>query len=361
MQHHLKALSKSFCLFAVSCALLSPGLFGLQQHTPTAHAAPAHITTPGYPRICLPPCGPPPGFHDVYVFTSYAIWGHNGATSDLIDNNQIGMTNGNQVSHQFGPLMAVVARGSRVYEQRSHFLFAIVLGGCTTPTGYCLTELDDNPETFSVAAGTSGQLYELRSDGTAWQSTGLCLHCWAEIDNHVTLRMVAASHLYELREGRTVWRYDGCAFCWTEVDSNSTILDLVVDSNGVLYEERAVQANGVLVSSSTLKGIGPFNFQALDTVDITQEIVASSRLYQLRINGTLFIYQGGSPAWQNIGTASLVEGDLEPGASSDAVYQRLSNNSIWEFTPESGSWIEISAPFSDQVTISVPASLFLSF
>jgi hypothetical protein len=368
MQKHLKTLSKNFCLFAFSCMLLVSGLFGLQQHTSIAHAALLHTartTMPEQPQNCKPPkCNPFP-FHDIYLFTDSAVWGRNGTSSDLIDDNQIGLTNGNQVSSQFGPVSAVLARGNNVYEWRrklvgeqfQKFLFAIAYGGCTTSTGYCLTELDDNPHTFLAAAGTVG-FYQAHSDGSVWQLTGRCYHCWKQIDNHPSHDLVASSHLYETRTDGTVWRYNGTPFNWTEVDNNpmSTDLSLAIDTHNVLYELTQVLSNGQLVSSSVLKGYGPFNFQPIDTVHLTGRIVADSRLYQWSDAGIL-IYQGGT-SW---GVASLPPSstrDVEAGAASDAVYWELSDHSVWQFTPQGGT-VEISIP-APALQMSRPLWVFYS-
>jgi hypothetical protein len=369
MLHHLKKPGKGFGLVVLSCVLLAFGLVGLSQQTPIAHAASVHTvrtTLPGQAQICKPPVCIPFPFHDLYVFTSYAIWGHNGVASDLIDNNQIGMTNGTMVSNQFGPLTAVLARGNNVYEWRQqlvgqqvqNFLFAIVFGGCTTPTGYCLTELDNHFTTFSAAVGTN-KLYQIRTDGTVWQSNGFCLGCWTEIDTHGG-SLLADSHLYQVRSDRTIWRYNGIPFNWTEVASNPTVNDvsLAIDTNGVVYELPQVLKNGEVVSSSVLEGFGPFNFQPLDTVDVTGKIVADSRLYQVRSGGSILIYQGGT-SWGSVWSANSQTRDVEPGAASDAVYQSFSDNSVWEFTPEAGI-VEISNPFPDLVQMSRPEVAFFA-
>jgi hypothetical protein len=357
MQQYLKRLKKSFCLFALSCALLSLALLGSQQQAPTASAAPLHkasaLSSTGISPICQI-CNLT---YDIYATSSSGVRGYDGTLSALIDNNQIGMTNGSLVSGQFGSLTAVFARGDDLYEVRQPFIFKIVLGGCSnTATGYCLTELDDNSTTASVATGGNGFLYQTRTNGTVWQLTGVCYHCWALIDNNNAVQIVAAAHLYEFRGNATVWRYNGCgnSTCWTEIDSNSTIDDLEVSTNGVLYELRTVFSGGNLVSSSVLEGFGPFNFQPLDTVDLTDKIVASTRLYQVDQLGsaqsspqTILLYTGGNPAWKNLGAAATAGlGRLDPGAGSDALYEMHDDNSIWEFTPEAGSWTEIQAPFS---------------
>ena len=368
MQKHLKTLSKNFCLFAFSCVLLLSGLFGLQQHPPIAHAALLHTartTMSEQPQNCKPPKCIPFPFHDIYLFTNSAVWGRNGTSSDLIDDNQIGMTNGNLVSSQFGPISAVLARGNTVYEWRrklvgeqlQKFLFAIAYGGCTTSTGYCLTELDDNPRTFLAAAGPVG-LYQVHSDGSVWQLTGLCYHCWKQIDNHPSHDLVAGSRLYETRAGGTVWRYNGTPFNWTEVANNpmNTDLSLAIDTHNVLYELTGTLSNGQLVSSSVLKGYGPFNFQPIDTVDLTNSIVADSRLYQEREDGTILVYQGGS-SWGFVSLPNSLS-HVEAGTASDAVYWELSDNSVWQFTPEGGT-VEISIP-APGLQMSRPQWIFYS-
>jgi hypothetical protein len=366
MQHHRKRLSKSFSLFILSCTLLSLALFGSQLHTPTASAAPIHkasvASNAGIPPICTI-CTLT---YDIYSSSNNEVRGYDGTLSALLDDNQIGMTNGSLVSGQFGNITAVFARGDDLYEVRQPFLFKIVQGGCSnTATGYCLTELDDNPTTSSVATGGSGFLYQTHTDGTVWQLTGVCYHCWTLIDNNSAIQIVTAAHLYERRSNDTVWRYNGCgnSTCWTEIDSNSTIFDIEVATNGVLYERRAVFSGGNFVNSSVLKGIGPFNFQALDTTDLTDDIIASTRLYQVnQLNNTqsspqtILLYTGGNPAWQNIGpAATTVLGELEPGAGSDALYEVQGHDSIWEFTPASNTWTEIQAPTSQDVTLSEPS------
>jgi hypothetical protein len=357
MHHYLKRLRKSFCLFALSCALLALALFGTLSYAPKASAATntlhkanaaSSAAIVSICRICIPS-------YDIYVDNSgNQIRGYNGTSSALIDNNQIGMTNGGLVSGQFGYITAVFARGYALYEVRQSFLFKVVLGGCTnTATGYCLTELDDNPTTESVATGGSGLLYQTHTDGTVWQLTEVCYHCWTLIDNTNAIQIVAGGGLYERRSGDTIWRYNGCgnSTCWTEIDSNPTIFDIEVGTNGVLYERRNVFSGGNLVGASVLKGIGPFNFQTLDTTDLTDAITASTRLYQVdeidNANNSpqsILLYTGGNPAWENLGTAATTAfGRLEPGTGSDALYEMHGDNSLWKFTPEAGFWTEITS------------------
>jgi hypothetical protein len=356
-----KLLSKAFGLFAFSCVLLVSGLVGLQQ-TPVAHAAvlpAAGMTIPGPLHICQPPnCNQFP-FHDLYVHSSSEVWGYNGASSDVIDDNQIGLTKGNQVSGQFGGIVAVLARGNKVYEVRKElvggaaqeFVFAVVYGGCATTTGYCLTELDDTSGIFFIAAGTVG-LYEIRA-ASVWQLTGLCLGCWTQIDQTNTLLqqglyLVAGSRPYELRADGTVWRYNGTPYYWTEVDNNQTVSGLSIDSHNVLYELRQVaDDNGQLVSSSVLQGHGPFNFQPIDTAHLTKSIVADRRLYQWDDDGTILIYQGQPGNWADAYFSPTIQ-DVEAGAASDAVYWEPSDHSIWQYTPATGSSSAIRGPAPDQ-------------
>ncbi len=361
---HLKLLNKAFGLFAFSCVLLVSGLFGLQQ-TPIAHAAVLHTarTTMPQPK-CQPPICKLFPFHDLYVFTSSEVWGYNGASSDLIDNNQIGLTKGNQVSGQFGSIFAVLAHGNTVYEVRRNqnsaqeFLFAVVYGGCTTATGYCLTELDDHSNIYYVAAGTVG-LYESRPDGV-WQLSGLCLGCWTKIDTQPALSLVAGSHLYEMRidplpDGtvwETVWRYNGTPFNWTEVDKNPTnaSLSLAIDTHNVLYELFQVFSHGQLAISHVLQGHGPNNFQLIGWGHLTDKIVADRRLYRWDADGSILLYQGQPNNWAVAYFSPTIQ-DVEAGAASDAVYWEPSDHSIWRYTPETGS-SAIVGPSLDQLQMS---------
>lgn len=130
---------------------------------------------------------------------------------------------------------------------------------------------------------------------------------------------------------------------WTEVDNNpmnAGLYSLAIDTHNVLYELTQVHSNGQLVSSSVLKGYGPFNFQAIDTVDLTSSIVADSRLYQWS-NAGILIYQGGT-SWGFVSSPNSLS-HVEAGAASDAIYWELSDNSVWQYTPEGGA-VEISIP-----------------
>lgn len=293
------------------------------------------------------------------MFSSSEVWGYNAASSDLIDDNQIGLTNGNQVSGQFGGIVAVLAHGNTVYEARrklvggaaQEFLFAVAYGGCTTTTGYCLTELDDTPGILFVAAGTVG-LYEIRA-ASVWQLSGLCLHCWKQIDqtntgNQQGLYLVAGSRPYELRADGTIWRYNGTPYNWTEVDNNPTVTGLTIDSHNVLYELREVAgSNGRPVGSTILQGHGPFNFQLIDTAHLAKSIVADRRLYQWDEDGTILIYQGQPNNWADAYFSPTIQ-DVEAGAGSDAVYWEPSDHSIWRYTPETGA-SAIVGPSPDQL------------
>lgn len=343
MKKDVKALCKNLCLCTLFCTLLFAGLVPWQQQILTAHASPREAAN------CPSPCPAPP---DLYLFAPTQVTSYNGTSFTVVDDNNIGMTNGSLLSNQFGPINTVVAHGSSVYEVRlqanTRFIFQIVHGGCTnTLTGYCLTELDDNPLTGYLAESATGVLYQEHTDGTMWVATASCYHCWLEIDangSHGPFQMVAGGWLYELRGDQTVWRYSGCNNCWTEIDSDPTITSIATSLTGVLYELReVVDASNQIVSASVLQGSGPFNFQALDTVHLTNEIVASSRLYQLTTNNQVLLYTGGNPSWTVIQSSTTFLGYLTPGVDSDAVYQPRVDGSLWRFTPEQG-WIEVLAP-----------------
>lgn len=346
MQHHLKTRSKTACLIVFCCVLLISSLSGLQ-HASLAHAASlqtARTTMPERSSSCQPPqCHPFP-YHDLYVFSTNMVWGYNTGTFDLIDNGAIGVTNeGSATSGQYGSIQGVIARGNTVYEWRitpngqgiETFLFAVVYGGCTTSTGYCLILLDDNPNTFLVSAGITG-LYQEHSSGTVWQLTGLCYHCWQEIDTNASHDLVASDHVYDTHLDGSVWRYNGTPYSWTEVDNNPTNADvsLAIDTNNVVYELRQMLSNGQLISSSVLEGYGPFNFQAIDTTHLTYSIVADQRLYQSG-NAGILMYEGGN-SWGVASNNGSVQ-DIEPADESDAVYWELSDNSFWQYTPANGT------------------------
>ena len=344
-------------------------LFLLAAMLASSGTASAHSASGCRPQQVFPPCTPS-HFHDLYWSSSSEVWGYNGATSELIDDNQIGLTNGNQVSGQFGAIVTVLAHGSNVYEVRrkqpgetsQDFLFAIVNGGCTTATGYCLTELDDSNVNY-VAAGPTG-LYESRPNGV-WQLTGLCMGCWTKIDNHFGL-LVAGSHLYEMRidsspSGTTVWRYNGTPLNWTEVDNNLTgaSLNLAIDTHNVLYELFQVYNHGQLAISHVLQGHGPNNFQLVGWGHLTNKIVADRRLYEWNADGSIQLYQGTPNNWAYI-IASPTAQDVEAGASSDAVYWEPSDNSIWRYSPETGA-SAIVGPSSNPVQMSQQGVLLHKF
>jgi hypothetical protein len=352
-----------FRMITLKLSLLSTfaTLFLLVAMLASTGTASAHTAKGCQPQQVYPPCTPS-HFHDLYKFTDSEVWGLNGTSSDVIDDNQIGLTNGNQVSGQFGKVFAVLAHGSTVYEWRQklvgevsqQFLFAVVYGGCTTTTGYCLTELDDNPNTSLASAGTVG-LYQAQYDGSVWQLTGLCLHCWTKIDTHpsdeLVAELVAGIRLYETRADGSVWRYNGTPFNWTQVDNNPTNAGLTIDTHNVLYELSRVFSNAQLVSSSVLKGYGPFNFHAIDKVDLTASIVADSRLYQVRDDGIILMYQGGT-SWKFVSSPNSLY-HVVAGAASDAVYWELSDHSVWRYTL-AGGIVEISDASPDHLQMSRP-------
>jgi len=99
------------------------------------------------------------------------------------------------------------------------------------------------------------------------------------------------------------------------------------------------------------KGFGPFNFHTIDSGHLINKIVADSRLYQRRDDGTILIYQGGT-SWAVAPTpySSLAQ-DVEAGASSDAVYWELPDHSAWQYTPETSFW-EISTASPENLQMS---------
>jgi hypothetical protein len=341
MQQHMKMLRKRFYLLSLSCVLLSIGVLGLQQHVPTAHAATSI-----------------PTFDLVLSTSANTVWGHNEFAGTELDNNQIGLTNnGSLTSGSFGSISYVFARGNNIFEERNfQFLFLLAPGSCTTATGWCLTELDNNTATVTATAGGNSQFYQTHNDGTVWQLTGNCFHCWTQIDSPDSNRITAgAGKLFEQRFDGTVWKYSGTPFNWIQIDNNPTVAMLKVSTTGVLYEIRATEdSGGHLTSSGVFQGLSAFNWKGIYSGD-TSLIIVSSRAYQETINpktavftGTL-LYNGNvnAPSWSLIDTTANFQG-LQPGTSSDALYRVLSDDSVWQYTPESGVWTEFSPPVAPQ-------------
>jgi hypothetical protein len=334
----LKMLRKSFGLFVLSCTLLSIGVLGLQQHVPTAHAATSI-----------------PTFDLVLSTSADTVWGHNGFAGTELDNNQIGVTNnGSLTSGSFGFLNAVFARGNNIFEERSYqFLFLLAPGSCTTATGWCLTELDANTATNTAAAGGNGQFYQTHNDGTVWQLTSNCFHCWTQIDGPDSTRITAGDgKLFEERFDGTVWKYGGTPFNWIQIDNNPNVRMLKVSTTGVLYEVRG---------TDIFQGLSAFNWKEIYNGNNTGVIAVSSRAYQAAVNlstgfSEILLYNGNvnTPSWSLIDTTPNLQ-NLQPGTSSDALYRVLSDDSVWQYTPESGVWTEFSPPVAPQVvTLAFP-------
>lgn len=344
MQNHLKTRSKTTCLMVFYCVLIISGLFGLQ-HAPLAHAASlqtVRTTMPERSQGCRPlQCRPFP-YHDLYLFTTTMVYGYNTGDLVTIDNGNIGVSNLlNSTSGQFGSIWGVVARGNTIYEWRMapngqggtvNYLFAVVYGGCTTSTGYCLILLDDNLDTFLVSAGITG-LYQEHTSDAVYQLTGQGYHCWQLIDINDSHDLVADDNMYDthLNDG-SVWRYNGSPSNWTQVNSGTKdFVSLAMDTQDVVYE---LDQNTAQNSSTVLQGYSPFNFQPIDTTHLTYSIVADQRLYQWG-NAGLLIYNGGN-SWGEVSNTGSIQ-DMEPADGSDAVYWELSDNSFWQYTPENGT------------------------
>jgi hypothetical protein len=271
------------------------------------------------------------------------------------------------VGLNYGPITAVIAKGSDIWEQRGQFLFQLENdNNCPTAnTGWCLVELDDNPTTILVAAGGNGQLYQLHSDGSLWQSTGACFHCWTRLDdNPLTFTMVAgAGKLFQAHTDGTVWKSTGsCFHCWEKIDNrpldpNSFVTSLALDTTGTLYELRdSFDPSGTTLESAAIyKGLGQFSWQGISFGLLAIKLMANSRLYQQdEVIAPLF-YQSSSNSWQQIpGNPGFI---LAPGGNSDALYTEHTDGSVFVFTPESGHWVMLSGPTSAGQLLSQPVQV----
>lgn len=361
MRHFLKLLGRGFGLFVLSCTLL---LIGFQHSTIIAHAE----------------AGP-----DMYIGTSLnQVWGHSpdGTYVSLVDDGNTEKVvipgGGAEAVKFFPPLSVVVARmGGDVFERRGQYILQLEFGNnCpanaqTNLGGFtdCLVELDDNPTTIEVAAAGNGLVYQLHNDGTIWQSTGECYHCWKLIGtnsidaNSQPLNIVSGgSAFFQLRSDNTVWSYNGSTSSWTEIDYSPfptvQISQLAVDNSGILYElRRLFDSAGNVLQASTIQYSGsPFIWTTLGSTptqndsSVTNDILtSSSRLYQSHSNGSLWAYNDdvNNPSFIKFDIGSSIRA-IAAGGQSDTIYKQLIDNSVWAKVPSSSQYTLVSAPVSGQ-------------
>lgn len=334
--------------------LLLAGLFSLQQSTHIAYAASVA-----------------PSFDLVLYTTVNTVWGHNGFPGTELDDDNIGVINNSGLtSDSFGGSLFVLARGTDIYEERGHFLFQLLWspGSCVTATGWCLVELDDNPDTTVMAAGGNGLFYQAHRDGTVWQLNGICFHCWTQIANpNMALGSITAGDgKLAVSNGVTTWKYNGTPFAWTTIDQPALgVSELVASPGGVFYEGRVGNP------PAFVQGLSAFHWVTIYQNANAGTIFAGRRTYLETVNPStfkesgLFIYNENvsNPIWTALPSlpsstlpSSILE-SIEPGTMSDALYIVLSDDSVWQYTPESGIWQEFSPPVAPQgVQVAFPGN-----
>lgn len=330
----------------------------------------------------------PSGINDVYTFAGNQVSRFTGKKDlgtgnfQTVDDGNIGLTNGSGTSSQFGSLSAVIARGGDVYELRAgHFLFELLLVGtkstaCSTKTGYCLIELDNNPATAEVEAGGNGFLYQrhatAQGDFTIWQSTGACFHCWTQIDNNsLTHQLVAnGSQLYQVRSDGTVWQASNVplprtgALSWTQIDwspnpSLGRDVQLALTNSGVLFATKvSYNASGTVTGTQIIQYLGtPFSWADASNAQggTVLYILASSHLYEVTTSQAIWHYNGrGTGDWDRVGLFDTQTfKNVQPGIFTDAFYRVDTDNSIEMYGPASSNTLMTIKPASSQ-------SVFLS-
>lgn len=362
MRDCLKRSGKGIGLFVLTCTLL---LIGFQHSTTIAYAE----------------AGP-----DMYIGTSLnQVWGHspNGTGATLYDDGNtegVVLPGGGVKAVRLFPLLeVVVARmGGDIFERRGQYILQLEFGdNCpanarTNLGGFtdCLVELDDNPTTIEVAAAGNGLVYQLHTDGSIWQATGECYHCWKLIGtnsidpNSQPLNIVSGgTAFFQLRNDSTVWSYNSSSSSWTEIDFSPSptvqVAQLAVDNNGVLYElRRLLDSAGNVQQASTAQYSGsPFIWTTLGSTptqndsSVTNDILtSSSRLYQSHSDGSLWAYNDdvNNPSFIKFDNGSGII-DIAAGGQSDTIYKELTDKSVWAKFPSSSQYTLVSAAVSGQI------------
>jgi hypothetical protein len=268
-------------------------------------------------------------------------------------------------------LKQIAVSGSAVYELRTNGSIWTLpdwelsnFPSCSS-SGSCPAwmALDENPAATAITV-SSGNLFELHSGGSIWESTGVACSgtsCpgWKQLDTNpkASAIVAGAGTLFELHSDGSIWQSPGqnCASnasdaaCpgWAQLDDNAATTSITAGRNALfeLHSDGAIwESTGQACSDSTSGASCP-GWYKLDQNAATTSITAGAEtVFQLHSDGTVWQSTGqpcasstsassGCPGWtrldDNPSVRSIVAG------TGTLVYELRSDGSVWQ-SPKQG-------------------------